>query len=216
MSFVGEIFSQQFAERENVSWENVMQALASYKHLTPDVRLELSGLKHLGEKILHEFVEFMMNFKPEFEIIYTSNNGLKIFGLVGREEEIVKRIKNEDKKKKEITPFLIKNVKEFADELVKKLYIFEPMIFLRGSASPKSNNLFIYYEKNGQKIFISDVDLEIVLPYVSIEIKKYIKEEAFKFSLKTKIPINTYVTDFSSIDEGLFKYGYPLFVPYKI
>jgi hypothetical protein len=58
--------------------------------------------------------------------------------------------------------------------------------------------------------------VEIVLPYIPIEIKKYIKEEAFKFSLKTKIPINTYVTDFSSIDEGLFKYGYPLFVPYKI
>jgi hypothetical protein len=92
-----------------------------------------------------------MNFKPEFEIIYTSNNGLKIFGLVGREEEIVKRIENENKRKKEITPFLIKNVKEFAEELVKKLYMLRPIVALRGSASPKSNNLSSTMKKMDKK-----------------------------------------------------------------
>jgi hypothetical protein len=217
MSLLGEIFSKQFAEKENVDWENVMQALASYKHFSPDVRLKLSGLKNLGRKILDEFVEFKINFKSKFRIVDINyNDGLKIFSLVGSEEEIANRIKDEIERKRKIFPFLFKNAKEFTSRLIKNLYMLEPIILLRGSASPKSNNLFIYYEKGGKKIFASDVDLEIFLPYVPDEIKKYIKEEVYDFSLKTKIPINTHITNFSLIDEGSFKYSYPLFVPYKI
>jgi len=33
-----------------------------------------------------------------------------------------------------------------------------------------------------------------------------------QFSLEREIPIDAFVTGISSIDEGLFKYGYPLFV----
>jgi hypothetical protein len=216
MSLLGEIFAKKFAEKENVDWENVMQALASYKHFSPDVRLEISGLKNLGRKILDEFLKFKINFKPKFIVDTNYNDGLKIFSLVGSEEEIVNRIKYEIERKREIFPFLLKNAKEFTSRLIRNLYMFEPMILLRGSASPKSNNLFIYYEKSGKKIFVSDADLEIFFPYVPDEIKKYIKEEAYDFSLKTKIPINTHITNFSLIDKGSFKYSYPLFVPYKI
>jgi len=88
------------------------------------------------------------------------------------------------------------------------------MIFLRGSASPKSPKLFIYYDdENGKKIFVSDVDLDVLLPcYPDREIKEYVKREARKFSLERKIPIDAFITRIPSIDEGLFKYGYPLLV----
>jgi len=215
MSLVGEIFAKEFAEKENVDWKNVMQALASYKHLTPDVRLELSGLKIFGGKILDEFIKFTRNFHPKYKIIYTNYND-KIFGLVGSEEEVTNRIKTEFEKKVKIFPSLVKIAKEFVGRLFEKFYaldLLEPVILLRGSASPKSNNLFIYYEKDGEKIFISDVDLEIILSCTSYEIKKYIKKEAYDFSLKTRVPINTHVTNFSSVDKGSFKYSYPLIFP---
>jgi len=167
MSLLGEIFAKKFAEKENVDWENVMQALASYKHFSPDVRLEISGLKNLGRKILDEFLKFKINFKPKFIVDTNYNDGLKIFSLVGSEEEIVNRIKYEIERKREIFPFLLKNAKEFTSKLIKNLYMLEPMILLRGSASLKSNNLFIYYEKGGKKIFASDVDVEMIFSFTS-------------------------------------------------
>jgi hypothetical protein len=203
MSFVAEVIAKDIGKREGIDWRRIVQLLASYKNFSPDVRRELSGLKDIEMKILDESFNLLI----KLEEIYKRK--LSFFDLVGSKEEIEERIKNEIKRKREIFPYLLENVRRFINELDRNLFIFSLMIFLRGSASPRSPKLFIYYEENGEKIFVSDIDIDIIFPfYPGREIEEYIKRKAYRFSLETGIPINPCVKDISSIDRGLFRYGY--------
>jgi hypothetical protein len=212
MSLLGEIFAKEFA-KEKMDWRRVMQVLASYnwKNGNFDVRLELSGLKGYEEKILYDFFEFLLNSKKP----YYETDKSKVFAWVGDEKEIGERIKTELEKKKKIQPFLIKTAERFANKLEREFYMLDPIVFLRGSASPKSPKIFWYYESKDETIFISDIDLEFILPYDK-EILEYVKNEAYRFSLTNKIPINVYFSELSSMDEGIFNYGYPLLIPYRL
>ena len=210
MSLVAEIIAKELGEKENLDWRRIMQLLASHKG-SSDVRRDLSGLGNLEEKILRECVSSLEKLEKDY------NKKLGIFDLIGDKEEIEERMKIESERKRKILPFLHENAREFANRIAENLYVLTPMIFLRGSASPRSPKLFIYYDENGKKIFVSDVDLYIILPcYPEREIKEYVKREAYKFSLEREIPIDVFITTISSIDKGLFKYGYPLLIPYEI
>jgi hypothetical protein len=213
MSLVSEVFAKNFAKDKKVDWQRVVQLLASYNWETQvfDVRAKLSGLEDLEEKTLEAFLEFLKELREP----YLSMNKSLVFSLLGTEAEVDKRIKEEIEKKVKIKPFLIETLKKFASELVGKIDYIEPIIFLRGSASPNSPKIFWYYEDKKEKIFISDVDLEFVLPYFEIEILDYMKWEAYKFSLREKIPVNVHFTKISDLDDGIFKYGYPIFIPYR-
>ena len=217
MSLVGELFAKDYAKERNLDWQRVMQVLASYnwENRTYDVRLELSGLKGLEEDIIYNFLTFMAT-----EINHLTRKNYydfekKIFSFLGSPKEIVKRIEIEEKKKEKILPTLVNNAKEFAVKLGKELYMLEPMIFLRGSASPKSRKIFWYYEKNQERIFVSDIDIEVVICDFNNDVFNYARKEAYEFSLKNKIPINIHFMTFSNMDKGLFDYAYPLFIPYK-
>lgn len=211
MSLVGELFAKEFGEKEGVCWQRVMQVLASYnwKNGKFDVRLYLSGLKGMELKILSEYLKFL----PKLRVVYNKHN-YKIYDLVTNSLDAYKRMEKEKERKKKILPFIIKRAKEFSKELVRNIGLLEPMIFLRGSASPRSKKIFWYYD-SPELIFVSDVDLEIIVPEVNTEIIHYSRNEAYNFSVKSKIPINVYFKRFSNLDEGLVKYGYPLSLPYK-
>jgi hypothetical protein len=212
MSLVAEIIAKHLGEKEKLDWRRIVQLLASYGGSTSDVRRDLSGLKEWEGKILREYVSCLEKLESGY------GKKLDIFDLIGNEKEVAERTKIEIERKRKILPFLVKNAGEFANRIGKNLYILTPMIFLRGSASPRSPKLFIYYEGgSGEKIFVSDVDLNVLLPcYPDREIKEYVKKEACKFSLEREIPIDVFIAPISSVDEGLFKYGYPLFIPYEI
>jgi hypothetical protein len=213
MSLVGEVFAKEFAREKKIDWRRVMQLLASYNWDTEifDVRLKLSGLENLKEEILKAFIKFLMNLKESYLFV----NKSILFSFLGDKSEIEKRIKSEIEKKVKIQNILIENSKKFTSELVRKIYVLEPMVFLRGSASPKSSKIFWYYEDEKEKIFISDIDLEIVLPDFDKKLLNYFNSEAYKFSLKEKVPINVYLTRVSELGNDVFSYGYPVFIPYN-
>jgi hypothetical protein len=207
---VGEIFAKKFAKNFGVNWQRVMQVLASYnfESNTFDVRLELSGLKNLKEKILFDFLNFVSQPGKTYRDAYNP------FALLGTQREIDDRIRIEMKKKSEVKSLIISEAKKFSTELAKNFHELEPMIFLRGSASPRSRKIFLYYDDE-EKIFVSDIDIQILLPYITSELINYSIRKAYDFSLKNRIPINVYCSHLSQIGDGLIKYGYPLFIPYE-
>jgi uncharacterized protein YuzE len=214
MSLLGEIFAKEFAKDKGIDWRRVMQVLASYnwENGNFDVRLKLSGLEDMKEKILYGFFEFLLNSKNT----YYETDKSKVFAWVGDEKEIGERIKTELEKKRKIQPVLIKNAEKFTNELIRELCVLDPIVFLRGSASPNCPKIFWYYKLKDEIIFISDIDLEFVLHYFDEEILKYVKNKAYRLSLTNKIPINVHFSELSSMDEGIFNYGYPLLIPYRL
>jgi len=211
MSLVGEIFAKEYVENKKIDWRRVVQLSASYnwENGNFDVRLQLSELEDLKEEILKEFLKFFRNLKEP----YLPFGKSPLFYFQGSEEEIWSRIKREIEKKKKIQPLIIETAKKFTNELVRKLYILGPMVFITGSASPRSNKIFWYYEDKNENIYISDVDVEILFPYYEKEILDSVKKEAYNFSLNEKIPINVHLTPVQDADKKIFRYGYPIFIP---
>jgi hypothetical protein len=209
MSFVAEIIAKYIGEEEGIDWRRIVQLIASFKNFPyDDVRVELSGLRDIKEKIFYESLKYLIELRKVYKI-----ENLGYFDLVGSEEEKEERRKKEIIRKRKIFPYLLRNAQDFVKMLIEDLYTIPLMAILRGSASIRSPKLFIYYEENKKIIFISDVDIYIILPfYPEREVREYVKRKAYEFSLKTEIPINPYVTHISSIDNSFIKYGYPLLI----
>jgi len=214
MSFVIEIFAREYGKEKRVDYRRVVQALASYNwgNGKCDVRLKLSGLENQIDDILPAYKNFLKDFLKELDYNLGFIAHKFHFNLVGNSEEVLRRIKYEIDKKMKILPYLIRQSREFAKKVEKETCL-DQIVVLTGSASPKINKLFIYYDTN-EKIFVSDVDLRFYLPYVDEDIIKFVNHLAYEFSLKTKIPINSWVENLYKIPDEVLKFGIPIYISY--
>ncbi len=217
MSLVGELFAKEFGKKIGKDWRRIMQVLASYnqKSDTFDSRLKISGLNEFKDEIMREFLNFYLELKNKTRICFL-NKKYPPFGLVGDEKRIIERIEKEKKRKFRILPYILEKVNEFLNSLPDNFYKLNPLIFLRGSASPRNEEkIFWYYTHKNEKIFISDIDIHILLPYAFREIRNWLKLKARRFSISNKIPINPYVTHYSK-DKSISKLWYPLRISLEI
>lgn len=217
MSLVGELFAKEFGEKIGKDWRRIMQVLASYnqKNKTFDCRLEISGLVKEKDKIIRAFYNFCFDLERKTRIKFVNRKKYPPFGLVGKGKEIEKRIERERRKKFKILPYVLKKVDEFLDSLPDFFYELNPLIFLRGSASPRTKKIFWYYVDKGKIYFLSDIDLQVVLPYGLEKIAQWLKLKARKFSVSNEIPINPFVTHYSA-ENYISELFYPLRISLEI
>lgn len=212
MSFLIEVFAKEWSEKIGVDYRRIAQGLASWDFRSGyDVRLELSGLEDIIPRILPEYEKFLVSCFSENNYKFEAHK--LHFTPVGSEDEILKRIEIEMAKKREIVPYLIEESREFSREVEKEIQL-DIMCFLRGSGSPKTNKIFLYYKNGDDIIFVSDVDLTFLLPYVDRDIINLVKELSYEFSLKNRIPINPWLEEFNGID-NIFNKSVPVYISYE-